>query len=802
MISLRFATLLLTSCAFAIPSQVQGKEAPQTAAAMFPLKSVRLLDSPFSPAVESNRAYLLAHDPDRLLAPFLREAGLEPRKPSYENWENIRLDGHTAGHYLSGLANMIAAGADTPDRQFQQRLDYMLSELERCQQEGGDGYLGGIPGSKAFWADFAAGKFKARTFDINGKWVPWYNVHKTFIGLRDVHLETGNPKAKELLVRLGDWAEQVTSGLSDEQMQTMLDTEHGGMNEVLADIYTLTGDEKYLRLAKRFNHHAILDPIIAHKDELTRKHANTQIPKVIGLKRIATLTNDKAADSGARFFWDTVVHTRSVAFGGNSVAENFNDPKDFRQVLENRQGPETCNTYNMLRLTEQLFATDPKASYADFYERALFNHILSSIHPPDHPGYVYFTPLRPGHYRVYSEPEQCFWCCVGTGMENPGRYGQFVYAKARDGFYVNLFIASELIDPERGVTLRQETRFPDEEKTRLTLKLKQPATFSLHLRHPSWVAPDAFTVRINGKPTATKSEPSSYAVIQREWHDGDQVEIDLPMRTSVEGLPDGSPWYAILHGPILLASPTSTDDLPGLRAGPGRGDHKANGKLISLNRAASLMTTPEALPGHVKPDSSAGPLHFCLTDIVRPSSPEGLPLIPFFRLHDSRYQMYWRVVSADDGDEQKRLAEEEQAKLAREAATIDSVAIGEQQPEVDHAFAGEETEIGEFKGRVWRHGKWFEYTFQSRGEKTVELVATYWGGDKKRRFQITVNGKPLATEELTGKPTRFIDKRYPIPAEMLSEAKNGALTIRFTGLDGSLAGGVYDIRLMKPSTTN
>ncbi|WP_342750902.1 glycoside hydrolase family 127 protein [Termitidicoccus mucosus] len=780
-----------------------GAKTPARSVTLCPLTSVRLLEgSPFAAAIAANRAYLLAHNPDRLLAPFLREAGLEPRAPSYENWENIGLDGHTAGHYLAALANMIASGADTPGRELQRRLDYMLAELERCQKANGDGYIGGIPGGRAFWADLAAGRFQAQRFEINGKWVPWYNIHKTFAGLRDACAGTGSGKARELLIRLGDWAERVTSGLSDQQMQDMLGAEHGGMNEVLADLHVMTGDEKYLRAARRFHHHAVLDPLIAHKDELTRKHANTQIPKVIGLERIAALTGDKEGGSGARFFWETVVRTRSVAFGGNSVAEHFNDPKNFLPVIESREGPETCNTYNMLRLTEQLFSSSPDASYADYYERALFNHILSSIHP-DHPGYVYFTPLRPGHYRVYSQPEQGFWCCVGTGMENPGKYGQFIYAQAGDGLYVNLFIASELTVADSGLTLRQETSFPDEERTRLSLKLDRPATFALHLRHPAWVAEDAFAVRVNGRPVEVKSKPSSYAAIRREWRDGDRVELELPMRTTAEALPDGSPWHAILRGPILLAAPTGTDDLDGLRAGPGRGDHKPNGRLVPLDQMPSLLTTPDALPDHVKSDSAAGPLRFRLVDIVEPASAGGLPLMPFFRLHDSRYQMYWHLTSPEDfAGRKQQLAAEERVKLARETATLDSVAIGEQQPEVDHAFAGEDTETGVLRGRVWRHGKWFEYTLQTRDEKAVDLVVTYWGGDQNRRFQITANGKFLSEEALNGSARdRFIDKRYVIPADLLAKAENGVLRIRFIAEPGSLVGGVYDLRLMRPETT-
>jgi hypothetical protein len=292
----------------------------------------------------------------------------------------------------------------------------MVSELARCQQTSGDGYIGGVPGSRAFWKEVAGGRIEA----FRGKWVPWYNLHKTFAGLRDAWLVAGNKQAREVLLQLGDWCDRIVAGLSDQQMQRMLDTEHGGMNEVLADLYAISGDQKYLKLARRFCHEAVLGPLMDHQDRLTSLHANTQIPKVTGIERIAALAGDEKADSGARFFWETVTSRRTVVFGGNSVSEHFNTPTSFHVMLEHREGPETCNTYNMLRLTEQLFLSKPEATYADYYERALYNHILASINPTT-PGYVYFTPIRPAHYRVYSQPELCFWCCVGTGMENPGK---------------------------------------------------------------------------------------------------------------------------------------------------------------------------------------------------------------------------------------------------------------------------------------------------------------------------------------------------------------------------------------------
>ncbi|MBB5353093.1 hypothetical protein HNR46_003346 [Haloferula luteola] len=766
---------------------------PSTPVELFPLSSVRVLEGPFAQAVEVNRRYLLALDPDRLLAPFRREAGLPAKAESYENWENTGLDGHTAGHYLAALANMIAAGDDA-DHELRKRLDHMLDELELCQIAAGNGYLGGVPGSREFWGKIAAGDVEA----IWSKWVPWYNVHKTFAGLRDVYLRLDEPRARELLVHLGDWCVDLISGISDEGMQRMLRSEYGGMNETLADIYAITGEAKYLEAARRFGDRGVFEPLFRHEDRLTGLHANTQIPKIIGMERIAALTNDGKLEDGARFFWETVTEHRNVAFGGNSVAEHFNDPKDFRGMLEHREGPETCNTYNMLRLTEQLFERRPEARLADYYERALFNHILASIHPKE-PGFVYFTPIRPEHYRVYSEPEHCFWCCVGTGMENPGKYGEFIYAKAKDGVFVNLFIPSELKISDR-LQIRQETAFPNEQATRLKMELKQASTFTLYLRHPRWVASEGFQVTVNGEVVETRSAPSSYLAVRREWHGGDVVELRLPMETSVERLPDGSDWVALLHGPIVLASPSGKEDLKGLHADGTRMGHVAWGPEVPLDQVPVLLTSEEALVKHVQADPQAGPMHFRLSGVVDPARSEGLSLQPFYTLHESRYQMYWELTSREKVEARRsKLAAQEREKAAREAATVDQVTAGEQQPEVEHDLKGEGMETGLHNGRRWRHGQWIQYTLRTHGEKDLDLVVTYWGGDSGRQFDILVGGTRLATQELKGEaPDQFIEKRYPIPAEVLASAKEGKIDVRFEAKVW-LAGGIFDLRLMKPT---
>jgi DUF1680 family protein len=641
----RTAVILLAAGSVVLVAPVS----PQTAVSrqtqlrqvsLFPLSQVRVVDGPFERAQRQNIEYLKALEPDRLLAPYLSEAGLKPRASKYPNWESTGLDGHTAGHYLTALAQ---AWASTGDRELRRRLDGMIAELAECQRAHGDGYVGGIPGGRELWQEIAAGRVRAEPFSLNGKWVPWYNLHKLFAGLRDAHAIGGNAQARDVLVGLADWADRLVSRLPDDRLQEMLRAEHGGMSEVFADVYALTRDEKYLRLAQRFSHRALLDPLRRREDPLTGLHANTQIPKAIGYARIAGLGGDPGWRDAAAFFWDRVVTRRTVAFGGNSVREHFNAPDSFGEMIESNEGPETCNTYNMLRLTERLFASEPAARYADFYERALFNHILSTQHP-GHGGFVYFTPIRPRHYRVYSQPSETFWCCVGSGMENHSRHGEFIYAHRDDDLFVNLFIASTLEWSERRLTVRQETTFPEDARTRLVFSLAQPARFTVYVRHPAWVAAGALAIHVNGRPWAASSTPSSYTAIAREWRDGDRVEIALPMRTSVERLPDGSAYAAIVHGPIVLAARTGSEAQGALVADDGRWAHIASGPVLPLEEAPRLVGDIETIARAIRAVPGRA-LTFTARDVIQPASARDLELVPFWQVHDSRYMIYWRVVA-------------------------------------------------------------------------------------------------------------------------------------------------------------
>lgn len=635
----RLSILRWIPCLLVGPAMVVSQLPEQTDMHYFPLSDVVLGDGPFLHARNVDRQYLRQLEPDRLLAGFLIEAGLEPKAEKYPNWESGGLDGHTAGHYLTALAQMAATG----DEGLRERLVYIVAELARCQEAHGNGYVGAIPGGRALWKSVRSGEFEVDDFSLNGAWVPWYNLHKLFAGLRDAYRIAGVEQARDVLVRLTDWCAALVEPLSEAQTQAMLRAEHGGMNEVLADVFAITGDRRYLRLARRFSHQAVLRPLANRRDELTGLHANTQIPKVIGFARIAELSGRETGEAAATFFWNRVVEERSVAFGGNSAREHFHDPNDFSPMVRTPQGPETCNTYNMLRLTEQLYRTgaEGRARLADYYERALYNHILSSQHP-EHGGFVYFTPIRPRHYRVYSQPDSCFWCCVGSGMENHGKYGRFIYAHADDALHVNLFIASELKWVEKGISVRQKTRFPDEPATRLEIIADRPTRFTLHMRHPAWAA-EGFRIRVNGEPWPDDSSPSSYVAIERRWRTGDVVEVDLPMTTRLERLPDGSDYVAVLHGPIVLAAKTGTRAMPGLVADDSRMGHVAAGRLLPLEEAPMLVGDPDTAAEAIVPVPGES-LTFAAPGLIRPESARDLELVPFFRVHDARYMLYWRMV--------------------------------------------------------------------------------------------------------------------------------------------------------------
>jgi len=763
----------------------------------FPLSDVVITNGPFKHARDLNITVLLKYDVDRLLQPYLKEAGLPEKGLRYTNWAG--LDGHVGGHYLSALAMNYAA---TGNAECKKRMDYMLTELKACQDANGKnnpdwgvGYMGAVPDSKTIWSSFKTGDFTA----YRSAWVPWYNVHKLYAGLRDAWLYTGSEEAKTMFLKFCDWGISITAALSNEQLQSMLDVEHGGMNEIFADAYQMTRDEKYLIAAKRFSHNLLLDAMAERTDNLDNKHANTQVPKAIGFARIGELTHDEKYHIAGKFFWETVTTHRSLAFGGNSRREFFPSINACSDFINDVEGPESCNTYNMLRLTEDLFRANPLAGYIDFYERALYNHILSTQHP-EHGGYVYFTPARPMHYRVYSAPNEAMWCCVGSGMENHGKYNQIIYTHQNDDLYVNLFIASGLNWKAKGIKIKQVTNFPNEEKTKLIIT-EGAAGFRLMIRYPSWVKEDGLKLSVNGNNFVYTKLPSSYIAINRKWKKGDVVEIKLPMKTRVEQLPNLPAYIAIMHGPILLGAKTGTEDMKGLVANDSRWGHIASGKRLPVDKAPIIIENNISAIAHKLKPVSNKPFTFQLNGVTL-MNPLDMALEPFYKIHDSRYMLYWMALS--DNQYQSyidSIATAEQRKLDLEKRTVDFVAPGEQQPEADHALQHFNSRTGNFNDEFWRdanNGGWFSYNLSTHGETKLELILRYWGAEwGGRKFEIYIDDEKLLTEDNTGRwhQSQFREITYRIPESMLRGKNN--IRIKFQALPGNTAGAVYYIRLVK-----
>lgn len=689
----------------------------------FALQDVKLTKGAFKNAQEVDLKYILALNPDKLLAPYLIDADLPLKAKRYGNWENSGLDGHIGGHYLSALAMMYAS---TGNVEMKNRLEYMVAELASCQTKNGNGYVGGIPNGKVFWERIRRGDIDGSTFGLNNTWVPLYNIHKLFAGLRDAYQIADNQQAKQVLVALGNWFLELIKPLSDEQIQQVLRTEHGGMNEVLADLFIITKDKKYLDAAERISHKSILNPLIAKQDKLTGLHANTQIPKVIGFEKIAKLTNNTEWSEAAQYFWQNVSQTRSVAFGGNSVREHFNPTTDFKKMLESNQGPETCNSFNMLRLSMALFLDKNDVSYLDFYERTLYNHILSSQHP-EKGGFVYFTPIRPNHYRVYSQPETSMWCCVGSGIENHTKYGELIYSHTAKDVYVNLFIPSELNWKEKGIQITQNTDFPYKNSTELMLELVKNQTFSLNIRYPKWA--ESAKVKINGKVQNISAKQVEYIIFNRNWKNGDKISIEFEMKTRLEYLPDGSNWAAFVRGPIVLAAKTSTEDLKGLFADDSRMGHETKGKLFPINKAYALVDEPKNYLSKLKPIDN---LNFTL---------DSLHLQPFYELHDARYQMYFQTFTKSAFDNQKALQkQQEDVLLALEARTIDKINCGEQQPEVDHQYKGGQSNSGYDDEKFWRDTRSFiSYQLQNKNNAGKYLEISVLDDFKTENITFLIN---------------------------------------------------------------
>jgi DUF1680 family protein len=738
-----------------------------------PLGAVRLLPSAYLAAVNANLAYLKRIEPDRLLHNFRSQAGLDPKGEVYGGWESDTIGGHTLGHYLSALSLMYA---QTGDEECRRRVGYIVDELNLCQAQSADGFVAGFtrrrgdaiePGRLVF-EEVRRGDIRARNFDLNGCWVPLYSWHKLLAGLLEADRYCGEQRAIVIAQKLGGFVGVVFDSLDDAQVQRMLDCEHGGLNESFAELYARTGNRRWLDLSERIYHRKILQPLSRGEDCLAYIHANTQIPKLIGLARLHEITGEPRHLEAAEFFWASVTRDYSYVIGGNADREYFQARRSIaRHITE--QTCESCNSYNMLKLTRHLYAAMPHASYFDYYERTHLNHILAQQNPATGM-FAYMVPLMSGTHREYSTPFDDFWCCVGTGMESHAKHGDSIFWTRGRDLIVNLYIPATLNLSERGFGLKLETDYPFSDDIALSVTRAEGGMASdILLRIPSWC--ESPSASING--AHIRSQPSDgYLRLRRIWKSGDVIRLALPRGLRIEATADDPDTVAMLLGPMVLAA-----DL-GSATEAWRGEAPA---LVGTDLPRGIVPTSE-------------PAVFRTEAVARPAD---LTLRPFAFQHERNTAVYFRRYT--EAGWQQEQAAHQAAQLQRQqqrARAADVVDLGDAKAESDHLLQSRISNAVVYRGRPGRDaraGGYFEFTAKTAAGPLV-LQATYWGEERDRRFSILVDGVAVAREVLNGDgPMDFFTREYAIPAG-LTEGKP-TVRIRFEPEAGVSAGPVFGLML-------
>lgn len=742
----------------------------------FRLEAVRLTPSPFLDAVNANLRYLHKLEPDRLLHNFRKHAKLEPKGAIYGGWESDTIAGHTLGHYLTACSLIHA---QTGDAEVKKRVDYIVGELMECQNAARDGYVAGftrkkgkdIEDGRIIFEEIKAGDIRSAGFDLNGCWVPFYNWHKLFAGLFDAETYCGNKDAVKIATGLAGFINGVFVKLNDEQVQKMLNCEHGGMNESMAELYARTSDKRWLALAERIRHNRTLGPMFAEKDELPNIHANTQIPKVIGLARLYELTKKPEYATAARYFWKNVTTNYSYVIGGNSDREYFQAPNSISTHIT-EQTCESCNTYNMLKLTRHLFEWTPVSLYFDYYERAHFNHMLAHQNPKSGM-FAYMIPLMSGTARSFSSEFRDFWCCVGSGMETHSKHGESIYWHDANHLIVNLFIPSTLSWKEQNAQFELSTGYPLAEEVRFSVtKVERESEFAIAMRIPFWC--DNPSLKINGKLSKIVNE-NGYATIRRRWKSGDKIVLTLPMKPRIEATSDNPNMIALLHGPLVLAADLGDAKEPFKGVAPA---------LVGANLLGSLSPGTE-------------PATFVTNKIGRPTD---LTLRPFYSQWERRTAVYFPKFTDEEWAKEQIAFAAEQARLKDlQARSVDVMHLGEMQPERDHGLTSSISYPVSYRGRHGRDartGGFFEFKAKVTDEP-LTLKATYWGEERKRLFHILIDGTRIASETLGyNKMGEWVERDYPIPPE-LTKGKT-TVTVRFEPEKGHTAGPVFGVLIFRP----
>src|SRR5215813_8313881 len=605
-----------------------------------------------------------------------------------------------------------------------------------------------------------------------------------FAGLRDAYRYTGNRTALEVETKFAGWAETILSKLDEAQTQKMLNTEFGGMNEVLVELYADTGDKRWLDLSHHFDHHAVLDPLSRREDRLAGLHGNTQVPKLLGVLMRYIYAGDKSDGVAAEFFWDAVALHHSFATGGHGKDVYFGPPDQLAERVDGRTD-ESCNVYNILKMTRRLFAIHPDIKYAEFEERALFNHVLASIDPKDGRT-CYMVPVGRGVRHEYQEMFRGFTCCVGSGMENHGLHGDGIYYESGDRLWVNLYAPSTADWQPAGVNLVMDTNFPEGESASLKLSMSKPKAFTLALRRPAW-AGTGFEVKVNGKAVTDASAPGSYVELKRTWKTGDTIAVTLPKALHIEGLADNKNRAAVMWGPLVLAGDLGVER----RGDPG-------------NTIPALVTEEKPVTDWVKPTADK-PGVFRTVGVGRmiDGSEKEVELVPFYRLHRRSYAIFWDLYTTDTWKQKLAANAAEQERLRKlEAATIAFAQPGDAEKEKNFNQQGEDTTRDGAVGRSGRRGKkWFSYDLPVDPTKANSLVVTYNTDQRgKRSGEILVEGKRVGEQSIDGSPPgsaagRFFDVDYRIPAELLKDKQK--VTVCFQATGGNETATVYGVRVIR-----
>lgn len=759
-------------------------------------QTTTLLPGIFKDSQMMGHHYLHHLEPDRLLAPCYEAIGLIPKAKRYGGWESMAIAGHSLGHYLSAIAQMIET---TKDTLLTQRLTYTLNEMAFLQKKEGTGYISGFP--RDCFDKVFSGDFEVERFSLGGSWVPWYSIHKIYAGLVDVYLSTGDALALDIVKHLADWSVEGTQHLSDEAFQRMLFCEFGGMNEVLAQLYEITGEDKYLKLARRFQHHEALDALSKGIDNLEGRHANTQIPKVLGAAKLYDVEGREEDYKTAEFFWDQVTAHRSYVIGGNSFSEHFvQADKEPLGVTTT----ETCNTYNMMKLSAYLHRFTGDSRYMAYYEKALFNHILAS-QDPDTGMKVYFVPTEPGHFKTYCHPDESFWCCTGSGMENPAKYHQEIYHldDNRNRLSVDLFISSSY--SSSGIALEQQTNFPYEKEVRLEITCWDRTDLTLALRVPPYLkqAPQLY---YNQQEVLDTEIIDGYVSISNSLKAGDEIIMLMDYGLDLYTAMDDSNKLAFMYGPIVLAGALGNENYPDSDMQPNHLEfvhHPGIAVPMIVSDVFELPLQKNNILALLKAKDEKR-LHFTIDGIGQPGN-KTIDLIPFFELHHQRYTLYFQCMTQKAYENEATTSLTYQAWLKQ--VTIDSVSPHEQQSEIEHhgEILGTSSDYSKEAASGWRcaeRGHFIRYQLKVEAGVKNYLCVTYWGGDRdvwapdgifKRQFSILAQDLEIVRESLTGeKGNRLFDVFYEIPETLTTH--HSSLQITFQSDVTTMTGRIFGVR--------